>query len=244
MKRYLFAGSIILITLIALLYSNQKPSIEVSAEANATSTVIVPPSTANVSHETIATSTPREAEPQTVIIYQTYQTTTTGSMIDIVKPAEEPAIKPAEPSITYVPTPVFTTVYVPEPATPVYQPIASAPVSESAEEQVKEPVNEPVEEPTIEAPFFSELPHYWIEERNNGRWIFFQATWSDGSKGKIVCNGHSQNTSVRSGLPSYIEEKNLADQIEGGSLIAEGRYVSCTFSVGDHGGVTANLIVE
>lgn len=217
-----------------------RPKIEVTAEAtaNATSTIIVPTSTSQiVSHETsVATTTP-DVAPQTINIYKTY-VESNGEIKEEAKPVIEPV--KVEP-ITYVPAPVYTTTYTPMPVQPVQ------PVIEPVARPVVQPIvsSAPVVEPTpvIEAPFYSEYPHYWIEERNNGRWIFFQATWSDGSKGKIMCNGKGQGY-VISGLPSIVEEKNLADQITGGSLIAEGRYVSCTFSVGDNGGVTASIVVK
>lgn len=228
-------GSAFAIAIIGGAYVN-RPRIEVTAEAtaNATSTVIVPTSTRIVSRETspttaeVATSTPQI----TYVIKETVR--------EVQAPTKPEVIGSAGSMINNapVPTPIFTTPTVIVNPTPV---IISQPIQEPTPAPKPEPVIEPTVEP--EAPFFSEYPRYWIEERVNGRWIFFQATWSDGSKGKIMCNGKGQGYVV-SGLPSIVEEKNLADQITGGSLIAEGRYVSCTFTVGDNGGVTASIVVK
>lgn len=229
-------GSAFAIAIIGGAYVN-RPRIEVTAEAtaNATSTVIVPTSTRIVSRETSSTTADvATSAPQITYVYK-------ETVRDVQAPTHPvEVIGSAGSMIEYVPTPIFTTPTVIVNPTPVV--VQPAPIQEPAPTPTPEPVIEPTVEP--EAPFFSEYPRYWIEERVNGRWIFFQATWSDGSKGKIVCNGKGQENNVRSGLPSIVEEKNLADQITGGSLIAEGRYVSCTFTVGSHGGVTANITVE
>lgn len=230
-------GSAFAIAIIGGAYVN-RPRIEVTAEAtaNATSTVIVPTSTKTIVTPTTTADVATSAPQITYVIKETVREVqaptkpvevigSAGSMIDNAP--------------VYVPTPIFTTPTVIVNPTPV---IISQPIQEPTPAPKPEPVIEPTVEP--EAPFFSEYPRYWIEERVNGRWIFFQATWSDGSNGKIVCNGRAQESNVRSGLPSIVEEKNLADQITGGSLIAEGRYVSCTFTVGSYGGVTANITVK
>lgn len=229
-------GSAFAIAIIGGAYVN-RPRIEVTAEAtaNATSTVIVPTSTKTSVTPTTTADVATSAQQITYVIKETVREVqaptkpvevigSAGSMIDNAP--------------VYVPTPIFTTPTVIVNPTPV---IISQPIQEPTPAPKPEPVIEPTVEP--EAPFFSEYPRYWIEERVNGRWIFFQATWSDGSKGKIMCNGKGQGYVV-SGLPSIVEEKNLADQITGGSLVAEDRYVSCTFSVGDNGGVTASIVVK
>lgn len=235
MNKYIIGViSFIAIALVAMTTFNQQ-KIEVTAEANATSTVIVPTSTRTiVPITTSTTSTVSHETPQTVIIYQTYETPVAGSMVEVV-PEVKPETKPeATPEITYVPTPIYTTVYVP--AEPVYTPPVTPPVV-----LAPEPTVDP--EPVVE-PFYSEFPHYWIEERTSGRLIFFQATWSDGIPGQIVCNGIKIGRPPKSGIPSTVEEKHLTDLIDGGSMTAPERYVSCTFSVGDNGGVTANITVK
>lgn len=232
MNKYIIGiVSFIALALVAMTTFNQ-PKIEVTAEANATSTVIVPTSTRTiVPITTSTTSTVSRETPQNVYIYQTYESPVAGSMIEVV-----PEVKPeVTPEITYVPTPVYTTVYVP--SEPVYTP----PTAQVAPVVTPEPVIDP--EPIAE-PFYSEWPRYWIEERNSGRVIFFQATWSDGTPGQISCNGIKVGRPPKSGLPSLVEEKHLADLIDGGTMTAHERYVSCTFTVGDHGGVTANITVK
>lgn len=219
-------GSAFAIAIIGGAYVN-RPRIEVTAEAtaNATSTVIVPTSTRIIVPVTTSTtSTVSRETPQTVIIYQTYQTNTTGSMIDVV-PVEKPELKP---EITYVPTPVYTTVYTPPVSQPVSQPfveptpIASAPVV---------PVVEPVE------PTFTEWPRAWVEARNSGDWLFFEGKWDTGEVGIVKCNGIKYLQDVRSGLPSSIETA-----VRFG--FEPGTYVSCDFTVGDLGGTTLNYVTK
>lgn len=235
MLKYIIALLTFIAVIVGVFSIQTRPKIDVSAEANATSTVIVPKTivpittstSSNVSHET----------PKVVNVYNTYEApVTAGSMVETVEPKPEAVEAPVNELITYVPTPVFTTVYVPQ--EPVY--VAPTPVHTAPT-----PVTETIVEPElIEEPFYSEWPHYWIEERNSGRYIFFKATWSDGTPGQIVCNGIKQGRPPQSGKEAIVEEKNLADQINSGTIFAPERYVSCTFSVGDHGGVTANITVK
>ena len=218
-------GSAIVIAIVGGVYVN-RPKIEVtaSATANATSTVIVPTSTIQTVKTVTTTSVAPDVAPQTVYIYQTYQTNTTGSMIDVV-PVEKPELKP---EITYVPTPVYTTVYTPPVSQPVSQPfveptpIASAPVV---------PVVEPVE------PTFTEWPRAWVEARNSGDWLFFEGKWGTGEVGIVKCNGIKYLQDVRSGLPSSIETA-----VRFG--FEPGTYVSCDFTVGDLGGTTLNYVTK
>lgn len=242
MKNYKLLGLIAVIALsgfIMLISTYNKPSIEVSAEANATSTAILPkPAT-------------REEEPQEEVkveptssityIYQTLERQVGPNESPVTPTVNEPigsvneTVKETSETF-YVPTPIYTTVYV-EPSTsqPVTQPITQP--TEPAN-QVETPVEQPVE--VVEAlPSFTEAPKAWVEARNNGDWLFFQASWDTVDKGVIKCNGIFYNKSVRSGFPGIIEVSTSAlGELPSGTL------VTCDFTVGSLGGTTLTYTIK
>lgn len=227
MNKYLIG--LIIACVIAGVLAYEKPSVNVTAEANATSTVIVPTSTRTiVPITTSTTSTVSRETPKTVIIYQTYETPVAGSMVDVV-PVVNPTVEHKEAPITYVPTPVYTTVTpMPTPVNePVVQPI-NEPVVASA------PVIEPVIEPVN--PTFTEWPRAWVEERYNGDWLFFEGKWDTGELGTVKCNGIFYDKAVKSGFASIIEAQFKE--------LPAGTYVTCDFIVGTMGGTTLNYVTK
>lgn len=202
------------------LYVN-KPKIEVTAEAtaNATSTVIVPrqpTSTIEISRETTTTS-----KGDTVYIHNTYVETiekpapvveqvVAGSMEPIVAPPvfTDTATLPAP--IIVNPTPITITPIIVQPA-----PIQPQPVE-----------HEPIEPEIVEELSFIESPRMWDEMRNDGKRLFFEATWEGNAYGSIQCDGiYYAKQSVRSGFYFTIQHSALEERF------GKGQNINCVFSV-------------